>query len=352
MSEWERLAEKLRHPDNPVVFFQMAVGGAPIGTVKMELFADIVPRTAENFRQLCTGEMKKDGVPIGYKNSQFHRVIKDFMIQGGDFVNTKQQTEKYNEETSSNEWGPFKPSGSSSDSWESCDALPAEEYDMLLTDVNEKGYENLAALSRIRNLSEGSFKGPAFPVAGLIWGPNNRLMVALNCRRHTENGRGGIYIVWFIVDTGSNPTFLSANTIKKLIGRDYDVSMPVPKSLYVDIQSPDEPKIECTLSDPKGHFSDANVLGMAAMREMNLSIASIDWRDKTFRLIKTFDDQALLLAELEKKLEQAERVNQVMSDEFLAQQWASRQYSFDTFTTSLILSTFLRCRQLSLQSKW
>ncbi|KAI1712575.1 cyclophilin type peptidyl-prolyl cis-trans isomerase/CLD domain-containing protein [Ditylenchus destructor] len=87
MSEWERLAEKLRHPDNPVVFFQMAVGGAPIGTVKMELFADIVPRTAENFRQLCTGEMKKDGVPIGYKNSQFHRVIKDFMIQGGDFVN-------------------------------------------------------------------------------------------------------------------------------------------------------------------------------------------------------------------------------------------------------------------------
>lgn len=87
MSEWERLAEKLRHPDNPVVFFQMAAGGAPIGTIKMELFADVVPRTAENFRQLCTGEMKKDGVPVGYKNSQFHRVIKDFMIQGGDFVN-------------------------------------------------------------------------------------------------------------------------------------------------------------------------------------------------------------------------------------------------------------------------
>ena len=53
----------------------------------MELFADVAPRTAENFRQLCTGEFRpRDGLPVGYKGSQFHRVIRGFMAQGGDFV--------------------------------------------------------------------------------------------------------------------------------------------------------------------------------------------------------------------------------------------------------------------------
>ncbi|VDM45220.1 unnamed protein product [Toxocara canis] len=87
MSDYDRLAEQLRHPDNPIVFMEMTAGGAPIGTIKMELFADVCPKTAENFRQFCTGEFRRDGVPVGYKNAQFHRVIKDFMIQGGDFVN-------------------------------------------------------------------------------------------------------------------------------------------------------------------------------------------------------------------------------------------------------------------------
>lgn len=71
---------------NPVTFFDISVGGREIGRVKMELFADVVPRTAENFRQFCTGEFRINDVPQGFKNCAFHRVIKDFMIQGGDFV--------------------------------------------------------------------------------------------------------------------------------------------------------------------------------------------------------------------------------------------------------------------------
>ena len=84
---WSQIQAQLRHPHNPVVFFDIRVGNADIGRILMELYFDLVPRTAENFRQFCTGEAKRDGVPLGYKNTSFHRVIKDFMIQGGDFVN-------------------------------------------------------------------------------------------------------------------------------------------------------------------------------------------------------------------------------------------------------------------------
>ncbi len=72
---------------NPVVFFDVSIAERPMGRIKMELFKDAVPRTAENFRQFCTGEFQRNGVPIGYKGCTFHRVIKGFMIQGGDFRN-------------------------------------------------------------------------------------------------------------------------------------------------------------------------------------------------------------------------------------------------------------------------
>ncbi|KAJ2338227.1 hypothetical protein IWW50_002314 [Coemansia erecta] len=72
---------------NPVVFFDITIGGKDAGRIKMELFADVVPKTAENFRQLCTGEHRIDGVPQGYKNSPFHRIIPNFMAQGGDYIN-------------------------------------------------------------------------------------------------------------------------------------------------------------------------------------------------------------------------------------------------------------------------
>jgi len=73
---------------NPKVFFDVTIGGNPEGRVVMELFADVVPKTAENFRALCTGEKGKgrSGKPLHFKGSAFHRVIPDFMIQGGDFT--------------------------------------------------------------------------------------------------------------------------------------------------------------------------------------------------------------------------------------------------------------------------
>jgi peptidylprolyl isomerase len=75
-------------PPNPTVFFDVTVGAQPAGRVVMELFADAVPRTAENFRALCTGEkgVGKMGKPLHYKGSSFHRVIPGFMCQGGDFT--------------------------------------------------------------------------------------------------------------------------------------------------------------------------------------------------------------------------------------------------------------------------
>lgn len=83
---YNQLMPKLRDPNNPVCFFDVQIGTTHAGRISFELFADVTPKTAENFRQFCCGEYKIDGIPKGYKGSKFHRVVKDFMVQGGDFV--------------------------------------------------------------------------------------------------------------------------------------------------------------------------------------------------------------------------------------------------------------------------
>ena len=74
---------------NPRVFFDITIGEESAGRIVIELRADVVPETAENFRALCTGEKGEgqSGKPLHYKDSTFHRVITDFMCQGGDFTN-------------------------------------------------------------------------------------------------------------------------------------------------------------------------------------------------------------------------------------------------------------------------
>jgi len=74
--------------ENPVVFFDITIGGSPKGRIEIELRADVVPKTSENFRCLCTGEKGngRSGKLLHFKDTSFHRVIPGFMCQGGDFT--------------------------------------------------------------------------------------------------------------------------------------------------------------------------------------------------------------------------------------------------------------------------
>ncbi|XP_055547621.1 peptidyl-prolyl cis-trans isomerase D [Wyeomyia smithii] len=83
------LNREVHSPNNPLVFMDIQIGKEHVGRILIELRADIVPRTAENFRALCTGEKgtaDTTGTRLHYKGSKFHKVKSLFMSQGGDIV--------------------------------------------------------------------------------------------------------------------------------------------------------------------------------------------------------------------------------------------------------------------------
>ena len=70
----------------PKTFFDISIDNKEAGRITFELYNDIVPKTTENFKKLCEGHQMGDK-QMGYKGSIFHRVIPQFMLQGGDFTN-------------------------------------------------------------------------------------------------------------------------------------------------------------------------------------------------------------------------------------------------------------------------
>ncbi|XP_017880488.1 peptidyl-prolyl cis-trans isomerase CYP19-3-like isoform X2 [Ceratina calcarata] len=81
--------QDIRCKSNPIVFLDIAIDREKVGRIVIELFKDVVPRTAENFRALCTGEKGTgaSGKRLHYKGSIFHKVLSQVMIQGGDIIN-------------------------------------------------------------------------------------------------------------------------------------------------------------------------------------------------------------------------------------------------------------------------
>ncbi|CAI2292607.1 unnamed protein product [Caenorhabditis sp. 36 PRJEB53466] len=165
-------------------------------------------------------------------------------------------------------------SSSSDESWQKL-ALPYEEFDVLVTDINYGELVEIGLTKGIEHLSSGTFPSPAFPVTGAIHGRNLRYMVPLVCQRAGKPNSKAVFI-WFLVDTGSPFTCLSVKSLESLFGQGN-----VTHARFDVVIQDQTTKIECEVS--KAHFTDVNILGADTMQHFKLSII-VDWQNKEFKL--------------------------------------------------------------------
>ncbi|PAV73466.1 hypothetical protein WR25_26639 isoform D [Diploscapter pachys] len=129
-------------------------------------------------------------------------------------------------------------SSSSDESWQKL-ALPYDEFDVLVPDINDAELVEIGIANEIEHLSSGTFASPAFPATGTIHGRNIRYMVPLICQRAGKTNSKAVFI-WFLVDTGSPFTCLSTKSLESLFGEGnithslYSLAIQVCFLLYVE----------------------------------------------------------------------------------------------------------------------
>ncbi|KAE9546444.1 hypothetical protein FO519_010344, partial [Halicephalobus sp. NKZ332] len=154
-------------------------------------------------------------------------------------------------------------------------AIPYDEFDVLVSDINEAELKAIGEAYEIEHLSPGTFSTPAFPVDGRIYGRNIRYMIPLVVQR-AEKPNSKAVIVWFFVDTGSPFTSLTEKSLAVFFGTGNIVAGDEHKVYPMAIQDQNS-RIECKCS--KGNFKFVNILGADAMRDLKLWIHG-DWDKK------------------------------------------------------------------------
>ncbi|KAE9554673.1 hypothetical protein FO519_002083 [Halicephalobus sp. NKZ332] len=159
-------------------------------------------------------------------------------------------------------------------------ALPYDEFDIMLKDINELKLENIGEAYEIEHLSADTFTSPSFPVNGIIHGPNLRFMVPLVCQR-AGKPNSKVINIWFLIGTGSPFTCLTVKSLELFFG----AGNVKERNFYSFAIQDQDSSIECQVSKVGTHFEHVNILGVDAMRSLRLSaIGDINWNTGSFCL--------------------------------------------------------------------